>query len=206
MFKKCIFSCVSQDPISNKNVFMQRAPAYNPLQGHTGVVTSLVVAIDDAGVTTIMSGSRDKSVRLWDGVTGNVKSVIQGHASALTSVGFCNTLNGCTIVTGSRDNSVRQWDAVTGSQQKSLLDASAAADDRSNTPDDVEEEVEVGAATSSSISDTSDTSSGSGGVDATFTVSQGEKIQPGESVSVFSTGTKKTNADWYRYGKSKRKI
>jgi len=107
---------------------MQRAPAYNPLQGHTGVVTSLVVAIDDAGVTTIMSGSRDKSVRLWDGVTGNVKSVIQGHASALTSVGFCNTLNGCTIVTGSHDNSVRLWDAVTGSQQKSLLDASAAAD------------------------------------------------------------------------------
>ena len=39
------------------------------LQGHTGVVTSLAVAIDDAGVTTITSGSRDKSVRLWDGVT-----------------------------------------------------------------------------------------------------------------------------------------
>ena len=99
-------------------------------------------------------------------------------------------MNGCTIVTGSRDNSVWLWDAVTGSQQKLLLDASAAADDRRIHLRMLRRKQRLGwLLLAAYLILVIATSSGSGGVDATSTVSQREKIQPGESVSVFSTGT-----------------
>ncbi|KAG6805629.1 hypothetical protein H0H92_014688, partial [Tricholoma furcatifolium] len=63
----------------------------------------------------IVSGSYDKTIRIWDAVTG-VQTVgpLQGHDDKITSVAF--SPDGKQIVSGSYDKTIRIWDAVTGVQ------------------------------------------------------------------------------------------
>ena len=89
-----------------------------PLQGHEDVIRS--VAISPVRVATpsglgyiIVSGSSDKTVRLWALATGQpIEQPFQGHEAAVTSVA-CSP-NGEIIVSGSSDKTLRLWDAKTG--------------------------------------------------------------------------------------------
>ena len=61
----------------------------------------------------IVSGSDDKTVRLWDADTGQpIGQPLTGHTDAVYSVAF--SPDGTRIVSGSADNTVRLWDAATG--------------------------------------------------------------------------------------------
>ena len=61
----------------------------------------------------IVSGSVDKTVRLWDAATGQpIGAPLTGHTDLVTSVAF--SPDGKRIVSGSVDNTVRVWDADTG--------------------------------------------------------------------------------------------
>jgi WD40 repeat protein len=62
--------------------------------------------------TYIVSGSYDKSVRVWDAWTGKELKTLNGHTDIVTSVAFSS--DGTRIVSGSDDWSVRVWDASTG--------------------------------------------------------------------------------------------
>jgi WD40 repeat protein len=76
-----------------------------PLLGHESSVTS--VAFNPKG-QMIVSGSRDKTVRLWD-IKGNpIAQPFRGHESSVYSVAF--SPNGQMIVSGSDDRTVRLWD------------------------------------------------------------------------------------------------
>ena len=68
--------------------------------------------------TRIVSGSVDKSVRVWDASTGVELKELKGHTSVVNSVGFSS--DGKRIVSGSYDSSVRVWDALTGVELKKL--------------------------------------------------------------------------------------
>ena len=68
--------------------------------------------------TRIISGSSDKSVRVWDASTGAELKVIEGHTSTVLSVAF--STDSTRIVSGSIDKSVRVWDALTGAELKVL--------------------------------------------------------------------------------------
>ena len=59
-----------------------------------------------------MSGSSDKSVRVWDALTGVEWKKLTGHTDLINSVAFSS--NGTRIVSGSHDHSVRLWDVSTG--------------------------------------------------------------------------------------------
>ncbi|CDF32724.1 WD40-repeat containing protein [Chondrus crispus] len=78
--------------------------------GHTGHVLS--VAISGDGKRAI-SGSSDKSVRVWDVETGaQVGDALVGHTGYVFSVAI--SVDGRRVVSASDDKSVRVWDVERG--------------------------------------------------------------------------------------------
>ena len=77
------------------------------LQGHTSWARSVAFSPDG---TRIVSGSQDKTVRVWDTERGvQIGSPLQGHTSYVTSVAF--SPDGTRLVSGSDDNTVRVWNS-----------------------------------------------------------------------------------------------
>ncbi len=81
-----------------------------PLLGHSSEVFS--VAFSPNG-KHIVSGSDDKTIRLWDVQTGKqIGEPLNAHTEAVFSVVYSPDAK--TIVSGSNDYSIRIWDAQTG--------------------------------------------------------------------------------------------
>ena len=66
----------------------------------------------------IVSGSEDKTVKVWDAATGQETLTLKGHTGAVTSVAF--SPDGKRIVSGSEDKTVKVWDAATGQETLTL--------------------------------------------------------------------------------------
>jgi small GTP-binding protein len=79
-------------------------------EGHQAPVTS--VAFDHLG-ETLVSGSRDNTVKLWDVGSGRVLHTLEGHQDAVLSVAF-DPQSGSLLASGSSDNTVKLWDTRTG--------------------------------------------------------------------------------------------
>jgi WD40 repeat protein len=80
------------------------------LRGHEAAVNS--VAFSPNG-KQIVSGSSDRTVRLWDATTGqSIGQPLRGHEDEVISVAF--SPDSKQIVSGSNDATVRLWDAATG--------------------------------------------------------------------------------------------
>jgi hypothetical protein len=60
----------------------------------------------------VVSGSGDKTLRLWDVNTGATIRTFTGHTSYVTSVAFIP--DGSKVVSGSGDKTLRLWDVTTG--------------------------------------------------------------------------------------------
>ncbi|CAE7823933.1 HET-E1, partial [Symbiodinium sp. CCMP2456] len=67
---------------------------------------------------TIVSGSSDNLVRVWDAVTGNCLQTLTGHMAEVSSVAY--SPDGTRILSGSWDNTIKIWDAVTGNCLQTL--------------------------------------------------------------------------------------
>ena len=85
------------------------------LEGHESSVRSVVW--NPAG-TRIVSGSDDKTLRIWDAATGTTLQTLEGHESGVTSVAWNSA--GTRIVSGSWDKTLRIWDAATGTSLQTL--------------------------------------------------------------------------------------
>ncbi|MDI1433284.1 WD40 repeat domain-containing protein [Polyangium sorediatum] len=96
------------------------APA-RPLLGHTGPVEALAFSPDGK---RLASGSRDKSVRIWDVAAGTEKFRLPGHSNTVTAVAF--SPDGNLLASGSADKSARIWDAATGTSRQTFLDKNAS--------------------------------------------------------------------------------
>ena len=66
----------------------------------------------------VVSGSIDKTVRIWNTATGEVKAELKGHTNDVNSVAFAQ--DGSQVVSGSDDNTVRIWNAATGEVEAEL--------------------------------------------------------------------------------------
>ena len=80
-----------------------------PQLGHSKDVTSVAFSPDGARVLT---GSIDKTAKLWDAGTGKLLRTFTGHTSGVWSVAF--SPDGGRVLTGSGDHTAKLWDAGTG--------------------------------------------------------------------------------------------
>ena len=111
-FKRFTFEQVSLLPggIGNRVILQKLISLYRPVpakelaicRGHEAPVYSVCITNDGQ----IVSGSQDKTVRIWD-MQGSQLAVCRGHQDWVSSV--CVTNDG-KIVSSSRDETVRVWD------------------------------------------------------------------------------------------------
>jgi WD40 repeat protein len=103
-------------------------------QGHSNLVSSVTFSPDGS---KIVSGSHDKTIRVWDASTGiEMLSPLKGHDDTVFSVAF--SPDGSKIVSGSYDKTIRVWDVSTGvkylsSQQNADINIPMSASDSSQT-------------------------------------------------------------------------
>ncbi|MEO1444714.1 MAG: NB-ARC domain-containing protein, partial [Cyanobacteria bacterium J06635_11] len=79
------------------------------LQGHQNWVCSVAFSPDG---TQLVSGSADRTIRLWDVGTGECLKTLSGHGNWVMSVAF--SPDGTQLVSGSADRTIRLWDVSTG--------------------------------------------------------------------------------------------
>jgi WD40 repeat protein len=79
------------------------------LSGHTDEVGSLTFSPDG---TSLVSGSNDETIKLWDIQTGGVVKTFHGHTDGVHSVSI--SPDHTTIASGSEDETIRLWDIQTG--------------------------------------------------------------------------------------------
>ena len=84
------------------------------LTGHTQAVRALA-----AKGNTLVSGSYDMDVRVWDISTGRTRHILRGHTQKVYSVVYDHVRKQCA--SGSMDSTVRLWSTETG-ECKSVLE------------------------------------------------------------------------------------
>jgi WD40 repeat protein len=87
----------------------------------------------------VASGSVDRTVRLWDTVTGAALQTLEGHSGSVYSVAF--SPDGKQVASGSDDRTVRLWDTVTGTALQTLKGHSSSVYSVAFSPDGKEEEA-----------------------------------------------------------------
>jgi WD40 repeat protein len=109
------------------------------LAGHTGSVNDCAVAPDGS---FIVSASSDRTLRVWDAVTGGLRATLSGHRDAVT--GCAVSRDGQLIASASDDKTVKVWMSNSG-ECLSTLHVDGGLSDCAWFPDS-ERLVAVGAA------------------------------------------------------------
>jgi WD40 repeat protein len=85
------------------------------LEGHSNYVNSVAYSPDG---TKIISGSEDKTIKIWDANTGECLKTLEGDSDYILSVAY--SPDDKKIISGSVDRTIKIWDANTGQCLKTL--------------------------------------------------------------------------------------
>ncbi len=102
----------------------------NTLEKHKGRVN--IVSFSPDG-KTLATASDDKTVKLWNVVSGREIKTLSGHQYEVNSVSF--SPDGKTLATASDDHTVKLWDVASGTQLKSLTGHQYPVNSVSFSPD-----------------------------------------------------------------------
>jgi predicted NACHT family NTPase len=100
--------------------------------GHTDWVSSVAFSPDGQSA---LSGSGDKTLKLWDIATGNELRSVAGHTNDVHSVAF--SPDGRSALSGSGDRTLRLWDVATGQQIRSFAGHTQIVNSVAFSPDDL---------------------------------------------------------------------
>jgi WD40 repeat protein len=102
----------------------------NTLTGHSGSVNSIAISQDGK---TLVSGSGDNTIKIWNLDKEVLKSTLTGHSSSVNSVVI--SPDGKTLASGSGDNTIRVWNLGTGVLKFALTGHSGHVSCLANSPD-----------------------------------------------------------------------
>jgi eukaryotic-like serine/threonine-protein kinase len=85
------------------------------LTGHLSSVCSVAISPDGQ---RIISGSRDKSIKIWDAETCKELQTLKGHENWVTCLAV--SPDGQRIISGSWDQTIKIWDVETGQELRTL--------------------------------------------------------------------------------------
>ena len=66
----------------------------------------------------VVSGSNDKTVQIWNAITGKIEAKLKGHTDSVKAVAF--SWDGSRVVSGSNDKTIQIWNATTGKVEAEL--------------------------------------------------------------------------------------
>jgi WD40 repeat protein len=89
----------------------QEAKESGTLRGHTNDVLSIAITADGK---TLVSGSADKTIKLWDLATGKERVTLKWRTRGVISVSIA--ADGKTLASGSGDGTIELWDLSTGKE------------------------------------------------------------------------------------------
>ena len=100
------------------------------LRGHTSVVASLAISAD--GVV-LASGSRDKTIKLWNRNSGALLQTLSGHSERVIAVAFSRDRS--LLASGSQDKTILIWKLDSGEIQYRLTGHAGAVYALAISPD-----------------------------------------------------------------------
>ena len=92
------------------------SPRMSVQTGHGGWVMSIAVSPDGKSV---VSGSFDATLKVWDVATGRELRTLLGHKDLVNGVAFSS--DGKTVASGSKDKTIKLWDVSTGQELHTLV-------------------------------------------------------------------------------------
>jgi eukaryotic-like serine/threonine-protein kinase len=98
--------------------------------GHSDQVTSVAIAPDGR---TVLTGSKDKTLKLWDLITGKELRTFIGHSGGVCRVAIAP--NGRTALSGSYDKTLKLWDLATGQELRTFIGHTGAVFSVAIAPD-----------------------------------------------------------------------
>jgi tRNA A-37 threonylcarbamoyl transferase component Bud32 len=124
-FATCIAFSPTGDRLAGTDILHGRVTVWDAATGQELIaINPLEEGIPAFGLTfspdgkQIACGRGDKSVKVWDAVTGREEATFYGHTSSVYSVAF--SPDGKRLVSGSADGTVKLWDVTTARDVISL--------------------------------------------------------------------------------------
>jgi len=101
-----------------------------PQVGHSQWVLSIAFSPDGR---TVLSGSGDSTLKLWDVATGTLMRTFVGHSEMVQSVAFAP--DGRTVLSGGHDRTLKLWDVATGRPVRTFAGHSGSVTSVAFAPD-----------------------------------------------------------------------
>lgn len=108
------------DFIAPKNSFLVKT-----LNGHSNLVTSVAISSTPNGVT-LVSGSFDTTLKLWNLATVKEIATLEGNAGSVHSV--ATSPDGRTVASGNGDKTIKLWNLLTGQEIRTLYGHSSSVE------------------------------------------------------------------------------
>lgn len=100
------------------------------LSGHSGLINALVATPDRQ---TLISGSEDTTIRIWDLATGEQRQILRGHTGPIQALDASTTSR--FLASGSADSTIKLWNSQTGQELRTLRGHTSFINDVKFSPD-----------------------------------------------------------------------